>query len=654
MHDDTDITVNSSIKNQHAIGGIFGRARVCEEGSDVPGADGRILVDQCTNNGDVKATIDFTVNGASGSVDAMFFGGIGGFFNYSDHIASVGNDWALRLCNSTNNGCVTYIFKTVNDIDSQSVEVGGIVGRGKSCHIENCTNAKSAAITATDAMQVDIGGICGRMMNQHCLENTIVHCTNYADVTCSGAYCFAGGITGRLKSDIILNTVNEGNVDCTAYYRCCAGGLTGQIGVGGSLDGPSVSMILNSYNLGDVTVRNLSEGALTAVYPNGYFANYCSTRVIYGGGLIGLACTDGNTNDCVYLLENAFNLGNLTIQNPAAYDGAGVGGLLGAMSYEMNTSGAVDWTVAEKFNNINTDANVCVIKNCAWLEGCGATVDHILPAAVSNHGLTSDEFLNSFIKSANKNRSGEVSDANALQKRFSHPSLANKAMAWCAGEEHPELTDVEPIDPITPSVYYGDETTYSVNTNPSENGTVTVNKKNAAEGSTVLITVKPNEGYKLGTLKVTGTAAEITVKDLGDGKYSFTMPAGKVSVAATFVDAASSKIVLTIGKSEMSLNDEASAMDVAPFIYNSRTMVPIRFIAEAFGAEVSWDGATRTVTVVYNGQTYTLVIDQTIPGFDTPAIIRNSRTMVPIRYLAEKFGWTVEWNAETRQVIINK
>ena len=80
--------------------------------------------------------------------------------------------------------------------------------------------------------------------------------------------------------------------------------------------------------------------------------------------------------------------------------------------------------------------------------------------------------------------------------------------------------------------------TYSVSTpSKTENGSVTVSPKSASKGDTVTITVKPNSGYVLETLTVTDkNGNELTLKDKGNGKYTFTMPAGKVEVKATFME----------------------------------------------------------------------------------------------------------------------
>ena len=79
--------------------------------------------------------------------------------------------------------------------------------------------------------------------------------------------------------------------------------------------------------------------------------------------------------------------------------------------------------------------------------------------------------------------------------------------------------------------------TYSVTVDKTENGSVTVSPKSASKGDTVTVTVKPDSGYVLETLTVTDkNGNELTLKNKGDGKYTFTMPAGKVEVKATFME----------------------------------------------------------------------------------------------------------------------
>ena len=93
---------------------------------------------------------------------------------------------------------------------------------------------------------------------------------------------------------------------------------------------------------------------------------------------------------------------------------------------------------------------------------------------------------------------------------------------------------------VVPSYSSGSSSdpTYSVSTpSKTEHGSVTVSPKSASKGDTVTVTVKPDSGYVLETLTVTDkNGNELTLKDKGDGKYTFTMPAGKVEVKATFME----------------------------------------------------------------------------------------------------------------------
>jgi hypothetical protein len=87
----------------------------------------------------------------------------------------------------------------------------------------------------------------------------------------------------------------------------------------------------------------------------------------------------------------------------------------------------------------------------------------------------------------------------------------------------------------------------------------------------------------------------------------------------------------------------------------------VRFIAESFGATVEWVKETETIVIQLDSMTITLQIDNTtafINGrsyiLDAPPIIKNGRTFVPVRFIAESFGATVEWVKETETVIITK
>ncbi len=99
--------------------------------------------------------------------------------------------------------------------------------------------------------------------------------------------------------------------------------------------------------------------------------------------------------------------------------------------------------------------------------------------------------------------------------------------------------------------------------------------------------------------------------------------------------------------------------DTAPFINNGRTMVPVRFISEALGLAVDWNGETKTVIFgTENPMRLTIGADQVIKAdgstikLDVPAVIVEGRTMVPLRAIAELSGADVKWNGATKTVLI--
>lgn len=107
------------------------------------------------------------------------------------------------------------------------------------------------------------------------------------------------------------------------------------------------------------------------------------------------------------------------------------------------------------------------------------------------------------------------------------------------------------------------------------------------------------------------------------------------------------------------IDGETLVCDQPPVIIEGRTLVPMRAIFEKLGAEVSWDGATSTAAGAKDGKTVSFVIGEKFIGInaekkalDVPAQIVNSRTMIPARAVAEAFGCTVDWDGTTRTVII--
>lgn len=101
------------------------------------------------------------------------------------------------------------------------------------------------------------------------------------------------------------------------------------------------------------------------------------------------------------------------------------------------------------------------------------------------------------------------------------------------------------------------------------------------------------------------------------------------------------------------------AFSVPPMIVQDRTMVPFRALAEAIGIQVSWQGETRTIDARAQDRSVRLVIGEhtaLVNGFpvrlDVPPMIVDDRTLVPLRFFGEAFGAQIGWNGETRTVTV--
>lgn len=99
--------------------------------------------------------------------------------------------------------------------------------------------------------------------------------------------------------------------------------------------------------------------------------------------------------------------------------------------------------------------------------------------------------------------------------------------------------------------------------------------------------------------------------------------------------------------------------DVAPYIERGRTMVPLRVIMELFGMEVLWDGDKREVICTTEGFKIALIIDEMVCHvndktvlIDVAPCIQGGRTMVPLRFIAETLGAQVSWDSLNRRVDI--
>ncbi len=106
----------------------------------------------------------------------------------------------------------------------------------------------------------------------------------------------------------------------------------------------------------------------------------------------------------------------------------------------------------------------------------------------------------------------------------------------------------------------------------------------------------------------------------------------------------------TIGSTIYYVDGKANVLEAAPYIKDGRTYIPVRAAAEATGAVVEYDQATKTVTATKDGKEVTMVIGQVGASGVAPEVI-NGRTFVPIRDL-EALGLTLGYDQLTKKVVV--
>lgn len=188
----------------------------------------------------------------------------------------------------------------------------------------------------------------------------------------------------------------------------------------------------------------------------------------------------------------------------------------------------------------------------------------------------------------------------------------------------------------------------------SPSGTITVNS-----GNSKTFSIYPNSGYSISSVKVDGSSVDAV------SSYTFNNIISNHTISATFEkQVTQTTIILQIGNSNFTVNGVSNTLDSPPIIKNSRTLLPIRAVVEALGGTVGWDATERKVTVSLGSTTIELWIGKNIAkvnSVDTPIDatnskvvpeIINSRTMLPLRFVAENLGATVNWDGTTQTITI--
>lgn len=174
-------------------------------------------------------------------------------------------------------------------------------------------------------------------------------------------------------------------------------------------------------------------------------------------------------------------------------------------------------------------------------------------------------------------------------------------------------------------------------------GAITFKVKGTGVDETELGTVFANQTTVVALFPNDTTAAAVNVATVGTGVNGGTS-------------------VFTIGSTSYTLNGTTVNMDVAPFIKDSRTFLPVRYVANALGvndSSIMWDAASRKVTII-KGSTVvqmtigstTMVLNGATITMDTAPEITSGRTCLPIAWVAEALNANIVWNATAQTVTV--
>ncbi len=138
-------------------------------------------------------------------------------------------------------------------------------------------------------------------------------------------------------------------------------------------------------------------------------------------------------------------------------------------------------------------------------------------------------------------------------------------------------------------------------------------------------------------------------------------------VISTLPGAGQTELKVTVGSLTAFVNGASQTLDAAPIIKNSRTMLPVRFLANTFGINndgIVWDDATKTATLKNDTTTIVITIgapSMTVNGetvaLDAPAVIESSRTYLPLRAIANALGVSndnIVWDDATKTATLVK
>ena len=444
--------------------------------------------------------------------------------------------------NSKISDCVSDVSFT--DTDKYINGPAALCGYAINSTIEHCQNKGNFSVT-TDTTSLQMGGIVGVADN-----STVQYCANTGDMT-SWTPC-TGGIVGQLYQDSkIINCYSTGKMFPLGEGKTDFGGIAGIVGAGteirhcyfaGEMDLSQYTATTPYKRLGGIA-GGVSSG--TPVFENNYFLETENVPACF-------KYQDAGTEKALDFMKTEDFFNEITAAGGNYRFNSNGTPLLPAPKY------AVSFVVTPaELTNVVIKVNSQAVANPADLEAGTYAVevsadncevfrsDITITADTATHTQT---IAMTYLPADYTKVDAAIAKANALNKdNYKNFSAVEDAVnAVVRGKNITEQDEVDAMaqaiekainDLVRRSSGGSSSPSYSVTIpNKTENGTVTVNPKSASKGSTVTITAKPDSGYQLDDLTVTDkNGKELKLTDKGNGKYTFTMPASKVEVNATFV-----------------------------------------------------------------------------------------------------------------------
>ena len=410
--------------------------------------------------------------------------------------------------------------------------------------IEYCQNEGNFSVMK-DTSRFWKGGIVGLAEN-----STVQYCANTGDMTSWTPH--TGGIVGQLyQGSKIINCYSTGKLVPLGHGTTNFGGIAGTVGAGteirhyyfaGEMDLSQYTATTPYKRLGGIA-GGVSSG--TPVFENNYFLETENVPACF-------KYQDAGTEKALDFMKTEDFFNEITAAGGNYRFNSNGTPLLPAPKY------AVSFVVTPvELTNVVIKVNGQAVANPADLEAGTYAVevsadncevfrsDITITADTATHTQT---IAMTYLPADYTKVDAAIAKANALNKdNYKNFSAVEDAVnAVVRGKNITEQDEVDAMaqaiekainDLVRRSSGGSSSPSYSVTIpNKTENGTVTVNPKSASKGSTVTITAKPDSGYQLDDLTVTDkNGKELKLTDKGNGKYTFTMPASKVEVNATFV-----------------------------------------------------------------------------------------------------------------------